>query len=172
MKTSVPSTLRSTDSSTEVWGHAYYSVSFNQYIEIHTFSRLFNRAPLKSAWRAFVKLTACSYVRSHLGDLKTTSQQLLRTVTMRSRSFKIASSPILKRSSTASVLGPMLSRGAKTLCSSMTFFLSNKKASAFRRYLIFGLPTEPEEAKAVACFTAADFGGMGDLDKAAMMKSH
>jgi hypothetical protein len=67
----------------------------------------------------------------------------------------------------------MLSRGAKTLGSSMTFFLSNKKASAIQRCLIFGLPTEPEEAKAVACFTAADFefGGMDDLDEAAMTKS-
>jgi hypothetical protein len=86
----------------------------------------------------------------------------------------MASSLILKWSSTASVLGSMLSKEAKMLGSGRIFFLGSKKASAFRRCFTLGIPTEPDKAKAIACFMAADFmlGSIGDFGEAAITKSH
>jgi hypothetical protein len=67
----------------------------------------------------------------------------------------------------------MLSREAKTLGSGWIFFLGNKKASAFQHCFTLRIPTEPDEAKAVACFMAADFtlGSIGDFSEAAITKS-
>lgn len=72
-------------------------------------------ATWRSAWRAPVSLDACSKSSFHFGDLKFSSQRLLRTVEIKWRSFRRISSPSLKQSMIASVWAPILISGGPEL---------------------------------------------------------
>jgi hypothetical protein len=64
--------------------------------------------PWMSAMRAWVRFDASLYVRSHLGEQSTASQQLLQTDTISWWSLRSTVSSILNQSIMVSVHGPML----------------------------------------------------------------